>query len=195
MADLTTKAAYKAATGISSGDTSSDAEIDAAIAAASGLISAEYQREFTPTATATREVAADGRWVDLTPYDLRTVTSITLDPSGAARVLTAGEYQRHPFPAVDGVATALELLVDPPTVTGRLIVSISGAWGFAVVPTPVERACIDTVRSMLQRDPGNWMQVTAADGQGMAATPQGTYAIPASARRWLDPYRRYGVIC
>ncbi len=72
--------------------------------------------------------------------------------------------------------------------------SIVGAWGFAAVPKPVERACIDTVRSMLQRDPGNWMQATSADGQGIAATPQGTYAIPASARRWLDPYRRYGVI-
>jgi len=79
-------------------------------------------------------------------------------------------------------------------VTGYLIVSIVGAWGFAAVPKPVERACIDTVRSMLQRDPGNWMQATSADGQGIAATPQGTYAIPASARRWLDPYRRYGVI-
>jgi hypothetical protein len=191
--DLTTKAAYKAALGLGSG-TGSDAEIDAAIAAASDLIYAEYQREFTPVAAATREVVADGRWIDLTPFDLRTVTSITLDPSGASRVLTASEYQRHPVPSPDGVATALELLIDPPAVTGYLIVSIDAAWGFADVPKPVERACIDTVRSMLQRDPGNWMQATAADGQGMAATPQGTYSIPASARRWLDPYRRYGVI-
>lgn len=194
MPDLTNKAVVKAALGITG--TAADAKIDAAIAAASAAITAEYEREFTPTASATRRfaVAEDG-WVDLTPYDLRTITAVVLDPDGAAITLNPGDYQTHPFPARDGVYTAIELLTTTrPAVTGRLVVSIDGAWGFASVPDAVVRAVIETVRANTRSDPNSWGATAPGDGRETAPMPQGTYAIPAAARRWLDPYRRYGVI-
>lgn len=190
VADLITLADVKTAIGITG--TGRDDVISDAITAASDLIVREYEREFTATASATREFAVVGDWIDLTPYDLRTVTSITLDPDDIATVLAATDYQTHPFPQRDGVATAVELLTTSrPTVTGRLVASIEGAWGFASVPEPVKRACIETVRAITRADPGGWSSMAGTDGRPIEPEPQGTYAIPRSARRWLDPYRRY----
>lgn len=193
MADLTTTAAVKTAIGITG--TGRDDVIAAAITAASDLIQREYEREFTVTASATRSFAVIDGWVDLAPYDLRTATTVTLDPDGAASVLTAGtDYQLHPFPARDGVSTAIELLITTlPSVTGRLVVSVAGAWGFASVPEPVERACIETVRAITRKDPGAWSSV-GGDARPVEPAAQGTYAIPLAARRWLDPYRRFQTI-
>lgn len=196
MPDLVALAAVKAAIGITG--TVRDALMEDAITAASDLILREYEREFAPvTASATRTFAVDrAGWVDLAPYDLRTATAVTLDPDDTATVLTAGTgYQLHPFPARDGVYTALEILTTTtlPRPTGRLTLSVAGAWGFAAVPEPVQRACIETVRAITRADPGGWSSV-GGDGRPMEPSPQGTYAIPLAARRWLDPYRRFGTV-
>jgi len=98
-----------------------------------------------------------------------------------------------PFPARDGVHTALELVDVPPAVSGRLVVSVTGDWGFSVVPDAVQRACIETVRAITRADPGGWSSV-GGDGRPAEPMPQGTYAIPVAARRWLDPYRRFQTV-
>lgn len=192
MADLITLADAKTALGISG--TGRDDVISEAITAASDLIVREYEREFTSTASATRQFAVQGDWIDVAPYDLRTITSITLDPDDEAQALTTSDYQTHPFPQRDGVITLIELLTTSrPTVTGRLVAEIVGAWGFASVPEPVKRACVETVRAITRADPGGWASASVQGPQDSPA-PQGTYAIPAAARRWLDPYRRYTTI-
>lgn len=172
--------------------TGKDDETTDAILAASRLIQDLYEREFTPTTSATRTFAVDpSGWVDLAPYDLRTITTVTLDPAGAATVLTTADYETHPYPARHGVYTALDITKTLPTTTGRLTVSIAGAWGFAAVPLDVERACIETVRAVTRSDPGNWAAVASQDGRPVDPMPQGTYALPAAAKAWLDPYKRY----
>lgn len=189
MADLVTLAAVKTALGITG--TGRDGEITRAIADASALIEARCEREFTPTASATRTVAvASDGWVDLAPYDLRTLTTLTLDPDGTPQVVAAANIELHPFPARFGVYTTLEITATLPRITGRLVAEIEGAWGFEEVPEPVERACIETVRTMISRDSGNWAQVADTSGAPDYAGSQGTYAIPKSALSWLDPYRR-----
>lgn len=196
MPDLISLADAKEALGVKADSTGRDDVISAAITAASDLITREYEREFTATADATRRFAVRDDWVDLAPYDLRTITTVTLDPDDTATALTEGtDYQTHPFPQRDGVATAIELLTTTrPVVTGRLIIEIEGSWGFASVPEPVARACVETVRAITRADPGGWSAVAGTDGRPMDPSPQGTYAIPAAARRWLDPYRRFVTI-
>lgn len=169
--------------------TARDGVLTEAIVAATELIITEYEREFLPTAEATRRFTARGRWLDLAPFDLRVATAITRDPDGTATALTAGtDYTAIPTSPQHGVITALELTA--PAGETDAVVEITGSWGFAAVPEPVQRACIETVRAITRADPGGWSAV-GGDGRPVEPMPQGTYAIPASAHRWLGPYRLY----
>lgn len=203
--DLTTLASVRTRLELPAADTSRDALISAYITSASDAIMREVDREFAPatsSATRRRRVYPDKRvdgsvLVELAPYDLRTVTTMTLDPEESSpRVLTANEdYVLCPVEAPQGVYTYVLLsnrLSYNSTVLrnfGFCYLDIAGAWGFASVPSDVAEACIDTVVSWVRRDFSGFSEFPA-DGRELAPFPQGTYSIPLAALKKLAPYRR-----
>lgn len=198
MPDLITSAEYKAAVGVTG--TGADGRIAAAITAASALIIREYEREFVkPNDTVTtRRFRVDEGYVDLAPYDARTITAVVLHPESSAQTLASTAYRPEPLEQLDGVYRAIALSpnlgLDSAHALdfGYALVDVTGTWGFPAVPDGVKRGCIETVRSIVQADPGAWAAV-AAEGaaRDFASQPVGTYAIPPAARPWLDPFRRY----
>src|SRR6266498_1883856 len=109
--DLCTVANVKE--GLETSETTRDALIQTLITAASVAIMQDTGREFAPaTSSATRRFQIDGyRVVSLEPYDLRTVTTMTLHPeSGSPIVLAAStDYQLVPAVSADGVYQAVAL--------------------------------------------------------------------------------------
>lgn len=181
-------------------DLDKDAEILELLEAASQAIALEVDRELLPTASATRRVASVDRYVDLSPYDLRTATTIVLDPDGAALTLVAGQdYKLLPVGGsrVGGTYLALELdrglvldSLEGSYRFGVVELSIAGAWGMAAVPEVVKAATIATVRSWLRRDVSTYAGYVEDTSGPVPAAP--TYGIPAAARNLLRAVYRYG---
>lgn len=175
---------------IPAADTSRDDLIAQHITRASARISRYAGREFTPPATnptARRFFYTNGDFISLAPYDLRSVTSITLDPDGTPVTLTADtDYYLEPAVFAGGVYQWLRI----PTYSGttRRVIEITGTWGFERVPEDVRHAAIVTVASWLRRDVTQF-GFDVDDPQARAPFGAGTYGLPASVRHILDEYR------
>jgi hypothetical protein len=203
--DLTTLANVRSRLELPTADTSRDSLIAALITSASDAIMREVEREFAPaTASATRRrrvyphKRVDGNlYVDLAPYDLRTVASMSLDPeSSSPTTLTATtDYVLGPVEAPQAVYTHVLLRhsISPSSTLlqnfGFAYLDIAGAWGFASVPTDVAEACIETVKAWLRRDSVAF-GLDLDDGSGLAPQAPGTYSLPNSALKKLAPFRR-----
>lgn len=181
------------------GDDTRDRLIEALIPSVSRALEARVEREFTPK-TATRVFQwKPGRPLDLCPYDLRSITSITVE----GQTLDDADYMGTPFERPDGVWQWLRFR---PTLTvtdsthldawGFHRVTIVGEWGFAAVPDDVRRAAAVTVGSWLSAEVG-------AIGMGnqdldepryMQPQPQRTYAIPTGAHRLIERFERKTVL-
>lgn len=195
MADLCTTADVKNAAGIST--SADDALIATLISAASSAIGAYCQRELAAVAgTPTRRVEARSRVVDLAPYDLRSATTVTLHPTATSpTTLTTSEWLGHA--TADGTYTTLtlgasvSLASDTWDEFGVALLDITGTWGVATTPTDVARACALTAASWLDRAVDAYAAQVSIDTPGGARLATGVgAAIPAAARRLLDPYRR-----
>jgi hypothetical protein len=175
----------------------SDDHILSLIASASDIIQNQWEREFTPTGSATRTFKLVSDVLDLCPYDLRTVGTITFDPDGSPVVLDADDYTTEPVSKEYGVWRAIRFRnsftfsSDFYSSFGYNTVDIEGAWGFASVPPAVSRACVITVQSWLNRDPADWTQIASGEVRGFMPVAEATFSIPLAARRLLDPYRRF----
>lgn len=203
--DLCSRAEVRAFLELPAADTGRDALVDTTITAISAAIAEYTQREFTPTASATRRFAlpVGNHSLDLAPYDLRTVTTLKLHPEDAAPdTLTANsDYQLEPITNAQGVYTrvrfsALTTLFnsDSARYFGRTQVEIAGAWGFASIPNDVKQAAVIAVASALRRD------VPALDLGDILDNPREltpdrpvNYALPAASLRMLAPYKRHGL--
>lgn len=192
-------AEVRLAMGLPDSDRSLDARILEAIASASGMIGDEVQRDLFPIASATRRRSSRTHVVDLAPFDLRTVSSVTLDPDGAATVLAAGDYMLAPAGGSDVLGTYTELLLDPALALdsldgvqkfGEVVVEVAGAWGPAAIPRIAREACITTVRSWLRRDVASYAGYEDGEG-GATVAPIGTYGLPPAARNQLRPLYRF----
>lgn len=201
MADLILLSEYKAAVNLAG--SSDDGKISAAISYASDFIGREYEREFiAPTpATATRRFRVDegAGFIDLTPYDLRSLTSVMLHPESSAPVALGSSSYQLAYPANDlygGIELSRLLVVvsEHQISFGYALADVTGTWGFPSVPASVKRGCIEFVRALVNVDPGQWAAIGDEGVRDSGSGVQGTYAIPASARRWLDPFRRYSSI-
>jgi hypothetical protein len=202
--DLCTLADVRASLEIPVADTSRDALIATLITAASDAIMNETDREFAPvTASATRRIKVDGLTFDLAPYDLRTVTTMTLNPEGASPTVLAAatDYQLQPIGAPSGTYTSVKLsgflaslYAGPSLYTfGYALIDIAGAWGFASVPTDVNRACVVTVGSWLRKDVSSLLAGSEFDvGGGIAPAFPTTMEIPNAAKRLLGSFYRLG---
>lgn len=173
------------------GDTGQDTLIDDLIARASKLIAGHCEREFTPTADATRTFYYDGSgYLSLAPYDLRTVASITFDVEAgeANTVLTAAEYRLFPLPAPDGVFQSIRFQAyhAPGGTWPQRTIAIRGAWGFAAVPEDVQDAAIKTVAIWLRRDAAAFESTFRLDEERI----EHPKALPSAVFDQLDEYRR-----
>jgi hypothetical protein len=176
-------------------DTSRDALIQSLITAASDAIMDEVDREFAPATTATRRIKVGGYVVSLAPWDLRSVTTLTLHPeTSSPQTLVAGtDYELLPVGAPSGTYSSLRLSSylwlagDTAYRMGHSLIDVNGAWGFATVPNVVNRACVLTVLSWIRRD----ISALGLSNEFDAAAAQPTaFGIPYEARRLLTPFYR-----
>lgn len=177
------------------GDTAQDTIISSLITRASAAISRHAERQFAPTETATthtfeHEFNRDG-FVDLAPYDLRTVTLIQIDTDTSAVTVPASDYRLFPQPPADGVYTALRL---NPKGRGSASsfrhaqIQITGDWGFAAVPEDVKHCAIVTTAIWLRRDVAAFSSTFKLD-EDRVERPEG---LPSSVRATLASWRRIG---
>ena len=190
--DLTTLSAVRSFMQINAADTEQDAEMSRLITRASQEIIREFEREFAPaTASAAREFEYDGDgWLNLAPYDLRSVSLVRIDTdSSPVTTLTTDEYRLFPYPNPHGVFTDLRLQVwgGSPTRFRNRRVEITGAWGFATVPSDVEHWCIITVATWIRRDAAAFSTTFRLEDDRLER-PE---ALPAAVRAGLGHYRRY----
>lgn len=201
--DLCTVNNVREALELPASDTTRNNLIQSLISDLSRAIMREYDREFAPaTASATRrfQVPAGSLFLDLAPYDLRTVSSLTINPeANPGSVLTATtDFQLMPVTSPQGpyqgirFSNRLTSLHVSQTAQdyGYTLVDIAGAWGFAAVPEDVKRACVIAVQSGLRRDLTELAIAGIDEPQSIAPEGPATHAIPAASRRLLAPYRR-----
>lgn len=200
--DLCSLSDVRAALEIPVADTSRDSLISTLITAASDAIMSDYEREFAPaTASATRRFRVESTVLSLAPYDLRSVTTLTLHPESSSpyTAVATQDYQLNPIGNPTGTFTSIQFssylasLVSSttPFAYGYAIVDIAGAWGFATVPTHVNRACVITVSSWLRKDVSSLVAASELDmGGGIAPAFPSTMEIPNAARKLLARYRR-----
>jgi hypothetical protein len=207
--DLTSLANVKAF--LQRNDTQQDPLIASLITRASDTIHRQTGREFAPaTTSATRAFAYTGGGIlDLYPYDVRSITAMTIDSDGGTptTLVANTDYQLRPLPARDGVYQYLRLLTqdtgDPGVLTpgwpsdgapssrvpSERQISITGAWGFATVPGDIEHACIVTVVTWLRADVQAFSTSFSID-EGRLQRPE---ALPSAVQALLAPYRRVSV--
>lgn len=199
--DLCTVANVREALELPASDTTRDALIQTLVSDLSRAIIREYDREFAPAATATRrfQVPAGSLMLDLAPYDLRTVTSLTINPEVTGTVLTSpADYMLTPVTTQQGTYQAIRFsnrltslhVSQTAQDYGYTLVDINGAWGFASVPDDVKRACVIAVQSALRRDLTELAIAGIDEPQAIAPEGPATHSIPAASRRLLAPFRR-----
>lgn len=194
MTDLCTLAHVRERRQTATADVGQDTLVGRVIAGVSAAIAREYKREFTPTTAAARmfELRAGATRVTLSPYEIRTVTLVRVNPDQATPAdLAAADYRLSPRPAEDGTYHVLEMRASalPTDDTGfdNLLVQVTGDWGMAAIPDDVrEAAIISTVHNM-RTSVG---QYSIADGAG-GETRYERAEIPQAAHDLLTPYRRH----
>lgn len=159
-------------------------------------------REFGPTAGDKRRfeflpgcsplsTRANPVVVNVTPYELRTVTKATLDPEVSGGTdLTTGQWRLWPLPARDGTYYGLRLGRELPVRPGASQefptrqLDITGDWGMAEVPDIIRHYANVTIEAWLHmnRDPGVGFNALA-DGE---APPMHPADLPSGVRWALD---------
>ena len=187
-------------------DTGRDTLISSTITPISDAIARYCDREFVATASATRTftLPVGQRVLDLAPYEVRTVTTMTLHPEEAQPdTLTATQdYQLLPLPTRFGTYLKVRFSADLTTLHdgdsakyfGYSQISIAGAWGMSTVPTDVKQAAIIATASAIRRDvPALDLGDVLSEPRQMTPDRPVSYALPAASLRMLGPYRRVGM--
>lgn len=179
-----------------------DALISALITSASRALNNRYQREVTPTSTASRRFPVKGTLVDLAPFDLRSVTSVTLHPEATSPVvLTANDYALLPVALGNTYLTIqlsgfLTLWSAFSQRFGYAQLDIAGGWGAfdtSSVPEDLKRACILTVGAWIDRAVAEYAAEFgpgASLERGLRPPSPGSWAIPSAAHRLMAPWER-----
>lgn len=191
--DLCTLSEVRERRGTRPNDVDQDPLVQRVIASVSAAITEEYEREFTPTAAATRTFEhdpADNGLLSVTPFDLRTITQLRVDVDAASpTTLTSGDYRLGPRPSKHGTYNTLRFrptMIFTSTIWGITLVEITGAWGFAAIPDNVREAAIVSAVHNLRTSVG---QYSIADGAG-GETRYERAEIPQAAHDILAPFRR-----
>jgi hypothetical protein len=179
------------------GATEQDAIIGALVARASRAILNYCGREFAPqTAGASRQFwwRCESGSLSLSPYDLRTATSVKIDTVNGTggTTLSTDEYRLHPKPQADGVFTRVELRpygFNPWSRFPDREVTVTGDWGWPAVPDDVKHACVVTVATWFRRDVAAFGTTFSLD-EGRLERPE---SLPSAVRAGLGHYRRVPV--
>lgn len=181
-------------------DTALDPLIQSYILTASALIQQETQREFAVTGSATRDFEVCSRLVDLAPFDLRSASSVTLNPLSGSTTLVAGtDYRLRPINgrSLTSTYTALELAGGVSLVSTELNgtvaprIRIVGTWGPASVPLLARDACTFTVRSWLRRSYPDGYNLGESIRDLEPGEALSGFAIPLAAKQMLAPLYRF----
>ena len=203
--DLCTLSEARAFLELPAADTARDSLITTTIAAVSKAIQQYTQRELYPSGSATRvfKLPMGQYTLALTPFDLRSVTSVTFHADETALVLTAADYQTHPITNHDGMYSAVQFSnqvaelwnSDSARYFGYSRVTIVGTWGPAAIPVDVKQACVVSVAAAMRRDVVNLdLGDVLSDPRELGPDRPTNYALPAAALRLLGPYRRVGLL-
>lgn len=184
-------------------DSSRDEILIDAINDVSESIADHLRREITPqVASAARKFDYFGTgFLDLAPYDLRTVSEVKLytdRPAASQVVLTTTNYRLWPTGGARG-GTYLGLLLPAPALEEfdygfGWEVTVTGAWGMAAdpstVPGALKLACKQWVENIV-KNPGSWASHAMS---GYTVTPEQDFArragMPPSVLHRLEPWRR-----
>ena len=186
--------------------TDDTALLELAINGVSEAIIRYTEREFHAADDTTRTfeyLPHERGYLDLAPYELRTIDTVTIGGEAVTLSAGAGGGGYVPLPrnqTREGTYTYLTLrgfysigstdAIYAPLLATRDVV-IVGDWGMAAVPADVELACLIAV-SDLYRNP----EQVSTRGSGdfsiteLATSPGSDESLPPGARRLLDPFVR-----
>jgi hypothetical protein len=193
---LCTHEQVKTRAGIPATTANKDAIIDALIGSVLPAFNNRYGREFMPHTTETRTFDVNGHRLAI--GDLRTATTVTLDPTGDATVLASGTG--YALITNDMSSTATHLLIardvslhsDFSDAFGIARISILGDWGIwgdvGEVPADVNEAAIQTVVAWMDRGASNVAGIDMGDPRGISPFVVSTWDIPSSAHRKMQPW-------
>lgn len=188
-------------------DTTRDPLISSVITGVSRAIHTYCQREFktetTGSTTRRFKIPNLAYMVDLAPFDVRSVTSVTIHPESSTPTVLAAttEYQLHPVTLVD---TYQSVQISPwvaqmhvgetPRRFGYTLCDVtSSAWGFATIPDDVKRAAIIASAANIDRRVDAY-DIGATDlmggDMGLQPTRTPTFFIPTAALALIGPFRR-----
>lgn len=192
--DLTDLAAVRRFLQKPAGDVNQDAVISEMITHASGLILRSTERELAPkTDTPTARVFEypGGEMLDLAPYDARTVTQVRHSFDNATwTTLGAEDWRLYPYPATDGVYTALRINPVSWSTTSvhwrERLIEVTGTWGWPAVPTEAVLACKIAVATWLRANVQAFSTTFSID-EGRLERPE---ALPSAAVRMLERLNR-----
>lgn len=162
------------------------------------------QREFKPKTSSpeTRTFSYDGGgYLTLGPYEARTITAVVVYANDdGERTLLVTEWKGRPRQKslVCGTFLWLEMpTFSLPHCDLSMDVEVTGDWGAAAVPAEVELACLVAVANAYQRQedfqPRVMDEIEISEvGEGGVPGEDNRFALPRSARRLLDPFKRVG---
>lgn len=203
--DLCTLAEVRAFLELPSADTARDTLINTTITAISAAIQQYTQRELYPKGTATRIFKLPvGHYVlPVTPFDLRSVTTVKLHVDETAVTVASADRQLQPINDPDGMFSAVQFSTqiaelwnsNSARYFGYSRVEIIGAWGPASIPVDVKQACVIAVAAALRRDVPNLdLGDVLSDPRELGPVRPTNYALPSASLRLLSPYRRVGLL-
>jgi hypothetical protein len=181
----------------------SDDLILQSIVAASSIIPERYQREFVGPSGGTRTFSARGYLVDLAPYDLRTVTSVTMHPEETAQTLVVdSDYLLRPQGGFRLGGTYWHIRLSPrvnlsSTVFrefGEARLQVIGDWGCfstGAVDASVKRAAVFTAAAWTDKAISEY-GLAGEEPRELRPDRFATYGIPAAAHAILYPWGRLG---
>jgi len=173
---------------LDAGDVEDDGPLGDMIIAASSAIIRWTRRQFAPAVDdSTRAFSYDGRgFLSLARNDLRAATEIAIGTESPI-VLTSSDYRLQPLPSQHGVFTYIQFRRSCAPVCNELDteISITGNWGFEIVPDDAKQACRMQV-AVWQR--GDRMAFTRAYNP-TTGTVEGGEGLAGSVKALLGDYR------
>lgn len=172
-------------------ETEQDPVISSLITRVSRSIMRALRREFAPASTSEARTIQfkpdDGRLIVLAPWDVRTVTAVTLEGTALASTDWMLAYHDRANSVYGGIELSSALTI-PSSNFDRRTLAITGTWGFASIPEDVTEAAVQAVRFYLKNEVQGFGSIIQPNSLGGDANDP--VALPPGIRGLLLPYDR-----
>jgi hypothetical protein len=149
----------------------------------------ENSGESTKTFDAYNEYVSKSGYLFTVPYDLRTISAITIDGNDVSSYIVK-------YKSFDDIIYEIKLITDSPysfnhySTSVENTINITGNWGYSAnPPEDIKQACIVLAQYQYQRK-----DATITGERALLPNTQGnvklTYSIPIDVKNILDRYRR-----